>query len=350
MRRVTALTRPFLMRAIQTSVLFGLVCAALALRAPVAMANGSSSSPGSTDSGAHVIGFVKITEKREIYVDYERPVPGRPTVVLLNGLTYRVGCWDTFTTALEGDGLGILRYDAVGQGETLLKYGIPTDAISLKDQVEDLRLLLNALGIMDPVHLVGLSYGGAIDLMFAAQYPERTASVILMAPFVGPLASQDTWIRQQINQVHVLYPYNPATFDELYDYFLKFIIYQTYPAAEPIVLENPFKLEATFRMVQGVRKFHAKDIVDQLPAGKVHLMIARKDQYLENAVHEEFWSQLPASARASRIYIEGSEHKIPEAVPQFAADWVRRIVNGDASISGGATFVGDPKTNSVHRQ
>jgi pimeloyl-ACP methyl ester carboxylesterase len=340
-------------RAIQMMTLIAVVFTVFAFAAPMAMANGSGSdiaSPGTVDSGAHVVGFVKISENRELYVDYERPVPGRPTVVLLNGLTYRIGCWDAFTTALEGDGLGILRYDAFGQGQTLLKYGAPTEAISIQAQVEDLRLLLSALGINEAVHLVGLSYGAPIDMLFATQYPERTASVILMAPFVGPIASQDVWIRQQINQVRVLYPYNPASFDELYDYFLKYIIYQSYPAAEPIVLENPYKLEATFRMVQGVRKFLAKDIVGQLPAGKVHLMIARKDQYLENSVHEEFWNQIPAAARASLIYIEGSEHKIPEAVPQFAADWVRRIVNGDSQISGGATFVGDPKTNSVHRE
>ncbi len=38
--------------------------------------------------------------------------------------------------------------------------------------------------------------------------------------------------------------------DDLYDLFLHQIVYATYPQAEPIVLENPFKLEATYRLVQ----------------------------------------------------------------------------------------------------
>lgn len=294
-------------------------------------------------TGAHgrFTGFVKIAKDREIYADFIKPAPGQPIAVLLNGLTYRLGCWDAFVERLQAGGIGILRYDMQGQGETLLKYAPILAAIPLQDQVNDLDLLLTALKIQTPVNLVTLSYGGAVGLPFTVQHPERVANLILMAPFVAPLDSQDQWIKLQIEQTRLMYPNNPATFDDLYDYFLHVIIYQTYPAAEPIVLENPFKLEATFRLVQGARKYHAKEIVNQLTAGKTHLIVALQDQYVPNDVHEEFWKQVPQSARASRLFINGSEHKIPEMIPAYSAAWVRLIMTGDARIAGGVTFKGE---------
>jgi pimeloyl-ACP methyl ester carboxylesterase len=289
-------------------------------------------------------GFVTIAPGRALYAEYERPDAGKPTIVLLNGLTYRLGCWDRFTNFLRGHGYGILRYDPAGMGETLLKYAPATAAFPLSEQVNDLNNLLVQLRIAGPVHVVGLSYGGALGMQFAIEHADRVATLILMAPFVAPLESQDTWIKAEIVQTRILFPYNPASDDELYDFFLRQIIYATYPTAEPIVLENPYKLEATFRLVQGVRKFLAKDIAAKLPPAHTHMMIARQDQYLNNAVHDKFWSQLPAGVRASRLYIQGSEHKIPEAVPNFAASWVLRIVGGDPQISGGKTFEGNPLT------
>lgn len=287
-------------------------------------------------------GFVSISGERAVYVDYLQPAPGKPVVVLLNGLTYRVASWDRFVESLLNldRGVGILRYDMTGQGQTLLKYAPITQPIALKDQVQDLELLLDALNIRHPIHLVSLSYGGAVAIPFATQRPERVASLVLMAPFVAPLTFLDTWIRLQIQNTRLTFPTHPASDDELYDYFLHLIVYSTYPIAEPIVLENPYKLEATYRLVQGSRKFLAKEYAHALPTGKVHLMIARQDQYIENPVHDRFWDQVPRRARASRIYIDGSEHKIPEAIPAFSAKWIHRIINGDPQISGGRSFYG----------
>lgn len=329
------------MRGVMARVLFSfVVCSFLVFAsAPQAFAReaGASSARGSNHTG-----FVKIAKDRELYVSYDLPVPGKPTIVLLNGLTYRLGSWDPFVRFLHGKGYGILRYDPMGMGQTLIKYAPALDAFPIEEQVDDLAKLLERLKVNEPVHLVGLSYGGALGMQFAVDYPKRVATLIMMAPFVAALENQDVWIRLQIHQTRILFPANPASFDELYDFFLRQIIYTTYPVAEPIVLENPFKLEATFRLVQGIRKWQAKEIVGKLPAGKSHLMLARQDQYVSNAIHDKLWTQIPTPARASRLYIEGSEHKIPEAVPAFAAAWVLRIVEGDSRISGGKTFVGNP--------
>ncbi len=284
--------------------------------------------------------FIKIRGERELFVDYIKPSAGKPTIVLLNGLTYRTGVWDAFVQELKGDGLGILRYDPVGHGKTMVKYGYPTEVIEADDQVKDLNSLLSALSIKKPVHLLGLSYGGAIGTMFTVKYPKKVASLIMMAPFTKPLDSQDQQIRLHIAQTRAMFPFNPSSDDELYDYFLKQIIYATYPLVEPIVLEHPYKLESTFRLVQGVRKFKAADVVDQLPDASVHLIVADKDQYIEAKILEDLWTQLPKRARLSRLFINHSEHKIPESMPHFSAEWIKLIVNGDERIQDGRTWKG----------
>lgn len=294
-------------------------------------------------SNGQIKDFIRIEDGRGLFVDYHLPAKGKPTLVLLNGLTYRIGCWDDFVAALEGSGLGVLRYDPMGHGETLIKHGPVRGPIAYQDQVKDLRLLLNKLKIFEPVHLVGLSYGGAIGMEFAKEYPDRVATLIMMAPFLAALESQDMYIRMKIAQTRMAFPLNSATDDELYDYFLHRIILTTYGASEPIVLEHPYKLEATFRLVQGIRKFEAKTIAHQLPVGKVHLVLAKGDQYVRNAVHDEFWNeQVPAAVRASRLYIRYSEHKIPEAFPRFSASWVKEIALGNPEISGDRTFIANP--------
>lgn len=338
-----------LVRRILTVVFTLIAAVVLNLALDISLANTAYADDAwvSSTQGARFTGFVRVEGERSLYVDFIKPAPGRPVIVLLNGLTYRVDSWDSFTRSLRGEGYGILRYDMQGQGDTLLRYAPVTQMIPLQSQVDDLYRLLNALNLLSPVHLVSLSYGGAIAVPFAVQHPERVATSILMAPFVAPLQQQDSWIKLQIQNVRLMFPMNNASFDDLYDYFLHNIIYATYPAAEPVVLENPYKLEAVFRMVQGARKYYAKDYVSYLPAGVTHLVVARQDQYVPADAHEEFWGQMPAATRASRLFIEGSEHKIPEAVPEFAARWVKRIVEGDTTISGGRSFLGDAKTGKI---
>lgn len=292
-------------------------------------------------------GFVKLANGREVYVDFLKPAAGKPIAAPWNGLTYDISSWNRFTDELKGDGLGILRWDPYGMGRTLLKYGTPLQAIDYRDQVNDFNLLLDALGITQPIHIVGLSYGGALALQYGHVHPERVASLIIMAPFVAPLEAQDNLIKWQIVQTRLQFPWNRASDDELYDYFLRIQIMTTYPAAEPVILDNPYKLEATFRMVQGIRKFLAKDITKFEPNVGVHLVVGAKDQYIENKVHEDFWKLLQPGTQKSLMYISETEHKIPEAAPRFSALWVRNIIAGNSEIGGGQTYTGNPRTNEV---
>ncbi len=292
-------------------------------------------------------GFIKIREGHELYVRYVKAKPKMPTVVLLNGLTYSTVQWDNFVAPLVNKGVGVVRYDMFGMGETLLKYAPTTATILVADQVEDLNALLTVMKIKGPYNIVGLSYGGGVAAGFAAAYPSKVNNIVMMAPYTRPLEGQDQWIRSQIWATRQIFPFNRATDDELYQYFLRQIVYSTYPQAEPVVLQNPFILESVFRLTDGIRKYRPIDYVSALPAKSLHLMVARQDQYIQTAVLEEYWDAVPTAARASLMYINGSEHKIVEAVPRFAATWVYEILKGNSKLFKGDTFEGYPYRGEI---
>lgn len=292
-------------------------------------------------------GFVKISASRELYVDYVKAKDNKPTIILLNGLTYSTRQWEKMTQPLLVRGIGILRYDMFGMGETLLKYAPVLSVVPYQDQVSDLKALLTSMKLKGPYNIVGLSYGGGIAIGYAAAYPNDIKNMILIAPYTQPLDEQDTWIKSQIWATRKMYPYNPASDDELYDYFLHQIVYATYPQVEPIVLQNAFMLEGVFRMTQGIRKYRPLDMTDLIPAKSLHLMIARQDQYIKPIVLETYWNAIPKAARASRIYVNDTEHKMPEAIPNFTAAWVYKILSGEELYFQGRDFEGYPFKGEV---
>jgi pimeloyl-ACP methyl ester carboxylesterase len=165
-------------------------------------------------------GFVSVAEDRELFVDWFQRSENSETIVLLNGLTYDTTDWEALAQQLAALGKNVLRYDAWGQGESLKRSGELTSAVTIQQQVEDLRSVLEELGVERSVVLVGLSYGGAVGLAFQAKYPDLVMINIPVAPFLGPLAAQDLSIRNQVAAVRAqgaLNPLNSLSHDEMYD-------------------------------------------------------------------------------------------------------------------------------------
>jgi pimeloyl-ACP methyl ester carboxylesterase len=291
---------------------------------------------------------------RKVFVDYVPAESGQPTAVLLNGLTYSTTNWNAFVKELHkrAPGVGLLRFDMIGMGETLLAGKVPVDyAIPYTDQVELTAKLIRQLRLKK-CFIVGLSYGGGIAIAFGVSHPELVDQLVLMAPFTEPLQQMDQYIRREVAANRVAFPLNPATDDELYDFFLRQFIYSTYPSFEPVVVENPYKLEGIFRMVQGIRHYETLRDVRKSLSVPTHLMVASQDQYIPTEVHDRFWKAVPRAARASRINISVTEHKIPEAIPAFAAAWTAEILRRRPELQRGLTFEGstidsDAKSGSL---
>lgn len=269
--------------------------------------------------------WVSVAPNKELYVEYYEPEEGKPTVVLLHGLTYTTLQWKKFIKELTSRGYGVVCYDMEGMGQTLLKYAPVKAVIPITNQIKDLNALLKNMKIPKPYNIIGLSYGGGVAFGYAIKYPKQVGNLILMAPYTKPLKQVDDFLKAQVAAARLMNPFNPYNDDQVYEFFFRQFVYATYPTKEPIVLENPYKLEAVFRMSQGVGAFIPMEHAHKIKV-PTHLMIPDKDQYFPAAEYEALWNLIPEESQVSLIYMKNSEHKIPEAQPAQAAKYIEKIL------------------------
>lgn len=100
------------------------------------------------------------------------------TVVLVHGFSVPSYIWDSTFVALAANGYRVLRYDLIGRGwsdRADVAYDAPTHDTQLTE-------LLDSLGIVGPVDIAGLSFGGLVAAWFAAEHPTRVRTLVLVDP------------------------------------------------------------------------------------------------------------------------------------------------------------------------
>lgn len=117
-------------------------------------------------------------------VHYELSGPSNgQTVVLVHGFSSPYYVWDNNCSALEKAGFRVLRYDLYGRG-----FSDRPGAVYDRDLFDrQLLELLKELKINLPVHLVGLSMGGAVSISFVDRHPETVAKLVLISPAGFPV-------------------------------------------------------------------------------------------------------------------------------------------------------------------
>lgn len=99
-------------------------------------------------------------------------------VVLAAGFSVPAYIWDSLYQGLADSGFRVVRYDYYGRG-----WSDRPDAVYNQDLfVRQLAGLLDSLRITAPVHLAGLSFGGAIITSFADRHPARVRSLLYFDP------------------------------------------------------------------------------------------------------------------------------------------------------------------------
>jgi len=130
-----------------------------------------------------------------ITLEYELTGPeNAPVILMIMGLAGQMIYWpDPLLESFHKAGYRTLRFDNRDIGKShkfhnkkpphiLMLVGMQRLGVrnlapyKLEDMAKDARGLLNALGI-DKAHVMGVSMGGMITQIFAAQYPERVLSV-----------------------------------------------------------------------------------------------------------------------------------------------------------------------------
>ncbi|WP_326595760.1 alpha/beta fold hydrolase [Streptomyces sp. NBC_01803] len=101
-----------------------------------------------------------------------------PVVVCVHGvfIDSLASFYFTLGPALAAGGCEAVMFDLRGHGRSER----PESGYRIEDFIADLDALLDRLGIDQPVHLVGNSFGGTVALDYAAHHPERVASVLVI--------------------------------------------------------------------------------------------------------------------------------------------------------------------------
>jgi 3-oxoadipate enol-lactonase/4-carboxymuconolactone decarboxylase len=120
-----------------------------------------------------------------LFFDLSGP-PDAPVVVFSNSLGTTLEMWDRQAEALAGR-YRVLRYDTRGHGRSEV---VDRDT-SLADLADDLADLMDGLHI-GRAHIVGLSLGGMTGQTMGFRYPDKVASLCLMAT-AAVMAVPDLW-------------------------------------------------------------------------------------------------------------------------------------------------------------
>lgn len=124
--------------------------------------------------------FITFANKKVFY-DYQ-PNEG-PVVVFINGLTQSTKHWREYKNHLFDIGMSTLCFDVPGQGQS----EIPEKKLSFSELAAVVDAIMNELNISS-AYIVGLSFGGAIALHFAVEYPNRVMGMIA----IGGNSEKDT--------------------------------------------------------------------------------------------------------------------------------------------------------------
>ena len=277
---------------------------------------------------------IQKTEVGEISIAYRVIGEGanRPKVVAIMGLGGEGAAWgDNMMGGLEAAGYEILlidnrdtgessRFDAWGQPTLwwqLLKYQLGfsvTAPYSIDDMAADLVAVMDKRGYAD-AHIIGVSMGGMIAQVVAAQYPERTASLtsIMSSTFAPhlppPTADAESGLR------------NLATGDAKED-------------REAAVRHRGFYPESMQRHLMAI--FKAGDRSSEvMEITAPTLVIHGSEDPLVPPPHGEHTAELIDDSRF--ILIEGMAHNIPEdKVPEilgYLSEHIDAVENNTSTIA-----------------
>jgi 3-oxoadipate enol-lactonase len=124
-----------------------------------------------------VAGATGFAQVNQTSLRYQLSGSGPRTIVLLHELGMSLESWDDIVSELSRSHR-VLRYDLRGFGLSEKLRGV----VTIDDEVDDLRALLDYLRIAEPVTLIGGALGGAIALRFAAAQPQRVVAVMALSP------------------------------------------------------------------------------------------------------------------------------------------------------------------------
>jgi N-formylmaleamate deformylase len=118
---------------------------------------------------------------------------GKPSLILLHGLTDNGLCWTRVARDLQAE-YHVIMPDARGHGRT----GGPLEDVSVSLLADDVVAFMDALGLDQPF-LFGHSMGAITAMYLAAEYPDAVGAIVLEDPPLldGPRTEDEMQVRTE---------------------------------------------------------------------------------------------------------------------------------------------------------
>lgn len=300
-------------------------------------------------------GFIRAGD-HSLYAEHQPARESFPTLVLLNGLSMSSPDWDSFLRGLSSSKHGILRLDFRGQGQSLRREledrGGFERNVTVEEQSQDVRTVLDHLRIEGPLVLIGTSYGGGVGIHFATRWAPQVRKIILLVPYLIRLDHAFPLQRGLASQLEAMrgFGWIPGgfydAFQHSYHQFLSHYMDYRYGRQVP----DPLVRKATIHLTFGIMGYNALSSLACLPTQSVHLISGGRDTLVPSSLYREMWRRLPAESRESWLYIEDGEHLLLDQAPLFCARWVEMILADDPRLRGGRRFSGQAYSFEIFDQ
>lgn len=254
------------------------------------------------------------------FVDGHSGLPGKPPVVFLNGTSQTAVNWLTVANILGND-FRTIAYDARAQGRS----GRGDLPPSIETHSTDLRALFEHLDIQK-AHLVGLSHGALVALVFAARFPEVSDRLVLCSisaiPTRRAVLAKRSWLKM------VRY----CGVETMSEAFLPFVFGEAFLRRNRTMLD---KIARAIALRNGKTNLLAQleamehDAAPAVIATDVQspvLVLSGSDDPLVTAEGAE---ELARLCRGRHQRLAGSGHSLPAEIPETFTAVVRRFLVPD---------------------
>lgn len=311
-------------------------------------------------------GFLKLSENRKIFYRSYAGQPGKPTLLLVNGLIYSLKNWDEFIDLSQKQGYSVIQFAFSAQPESLkgLDYSQGAepdffrDGLTVDDLADEVHAVYKKLKVSGKVELLTLSYG-AVATHFAAKYPQLVNQLLMVAPLVVPTEKYDPngqlvdfWLDGWRNAARWWDPlglWSPYWYEYSWQVIWGSFLMDRmerrgtedpnyFPAGIP---KEVFK-KSVFHLVRAARDFDLKDYAPgKLPV--VHMMTASEEEGPALQDQLRVWELLRPATRGSLAFFAPAYHALPGAHPEVTVYWLDSLYGNRAGVpriqKGGSYFL-----------
>ena len=241
---------------------------------------------------------------------------GRPKLLLLHGYTGTGALQWSKTTCLLREHYDCILPDLLSHGRSA-KWDTTHTGQSLDDQVAHIVLLLDSLGVKEPLPVVGNSYGGGVAARLAELHPERISELVI---YDGLVSDYSRSLADSIARAHgaegMLAVMRTPTPKDL-RYGIRLSLYRDPPMPAFLLKQIYREFAEPYRAAQITllkdlmaheERFVSKRHDWRMP---VHLIWGERDELIPNAtgrailhrhgIPEENWTVIPRTGHVANI-------------------------------------------------